>query len=113
MKIDRILSQVLSGRQYVFEYYESAGEIKTMAPGVKKGLTRFQTKSECHIVALGITTVSRGRPTQKHKYWHHKRYHGEPSCMTHALSPLNANTLLWHSACRRVTCKQRGIRRFI
>ena len=75
------------------------GEIETIAPGLEKGLTRFQTKAECHLVALGIPTVSSGRHTQKHKYWHQKRYHGELSCVTHALSPLNAHTLIWHSAC--------------
>ena len=33
----------------------SVGEIEPIAPSLEKGLTRFSTKAERHIIALGIT----------------------------------------------------------
>ena len=35
----------------------SVGEIEIIAPGLEKGLTRFSTKSERHIIALRITAA--------------------------------------------------------
>src|SRR5438105_5338701 len=66
----------------------SVGEIETVAPCLKKGLTRFQPKAERNIIALHITTASRDRHTQKQKYWNQQVYRSESSCMTHAPSPL-------------------------
>jgi hypothetical protein len=52
--IDGILGQFIHGGEIACEPV-SIGKIKTIAPGVEKGLTRFSPKAERHIIAFGIT----------------------------------------------------------
>jgi len=56
--IHRIFGQCIHGSEIACQPM-SVGEIKPIAPGLEKGLTRFSTKSERHIIALRITPSHR------------------------------------------------------
>src|SRR5262249_33669483 len=78
----------------------SVGEIETIAPSWEKGLTRFQTTAERHIIALRITTAPRERDAHEHKDGNQKRDYGASSRRKHAVFLLRSPPLLaWHSAC--------------
>jgi hypothetical protein len=63
-------------------------EIETIAACLEKSLTRFSTKAERHIIALGITTTPWHRQAHAHKDWDQKVHCDELSPMKHAASPL-------------------------
>ncbi len=60
----------------------SVGEIETITLCLEKGLTRFSTRAEGHIIALHIPTP-RDRHPPKHKYGHHKGGYGASRCRKH------------------------------
>ena len=110
--IHRIFGQCIHGGEIACQPM-SVGEIETVAPGLKKGLTRFSTTSERHIIALRITTASRDRHTPKQKDRNEKVYYDESSCMKHPSPPPD----LTHPSgmaqrCTRVYRNQGGTCRF-
>jgi hypothetical protein len=84
--IHRLFGQFIHGGE-IARQPMSVGEVETIAPGLEKGLTRFSTKAERHIIALGITTASRDRHTLKQKDRNEKVYYDESSCMKHPSPP--------------------------
>jgi hypothetical protein len=78
--IDGIFGQFIHGGEIACEPVP-VGQIETIALCLEKGLTRFSTKAERHIIALRITTASRERHTPKQKDRNEKVYYDESSCM--------------------------------
>jgi hypothetical protein len=64
--IHRIFGQFIHGSEIACQPV-SIGEIKPIAPGLEKGLTRFEPKAECRIITLHITPFHRKRHQQKPK----------------------------------------------